>query len=289
MAALPPTTLLDIFLNGVFLAVLPADFDLPGLAVLVPLALVTAAVALALYHRRPSVDESTALAFGPWMAAGGALRVLQGFAGLPEPVLALLGTPTVYLTVFVLAASTWTLLDWRVSDRTASGIAVAGTLLAVVAGGTVLLDGARRDALALVWPGLAVLAAVSVTLLVAAGDRWRSGAPGLPSAWIGLLVIFGHALDGTSTAVGVDVFGATERTPIPRAILEFSSGLPTAEVIGIGWLFVLVKIAVALVVLQFVRELVHKEPTQGYLLLTFVTAVGLGPGVHNVLLFATSG
>jgi uncharacterized membrane protein len=201
----------------------------------------------------------------------------------------LFGTPTVYLTVFVLAGATWALLDWWAPERTAAGIGAAGTLLAVVTIGAVLIGGVHRGALAPVWPGLAVLAAVAVTLFVAAGDRWRSGGPGLPSTPIGLLVIFGHALDGTSTAVGVDVFDAAERTPLPRTILEFSAGLPTAGLIGTGWLFVLVKIAVALVVLRFLRELVLEDPTQGHLLLAFVAAVGLGPGVHNVLLFAAAG
>jgi uncharacterized membrane protein len=271
------------------LAVLPSDFDLPGLAVLVPLALATAAVAVGLYRRGPSVDQPTALAFAPWMVAGGALRVLHELGGIPEPLTALFGTPTVYLTVFVLAGGTWALLDRQTPERTATGLAVAGSLLALVAVGAVVLAGTRRGTLALVWPGLAVLAAVAVTAAVSVGDRWRSGGHGLFGAPIGLLVIFGHALDGTSTAVGVDVFAGAERTPIPRTILEFSSQLPTAEVIGTGWLFVLVKIVVALLVLEFTRGLLEEDPTQGYLLLAFIAAVGLGPGVHNVLLFAVSG
>jgi uncharacterized membrane protein len=280
MAVLEPITVL---------AVLPSDFDLPGLAVLVPLALATAAVAVGLYYRAPTVDQQTALAFAPWMVAGGALRVLHGVDGFPAPLMALFGTPTVYLTVFVLAGGSWALLEWRAAKRTATGLAAAGTILALAAAGGLVLGGMRRGTLALVWPGRAVLAAVAVTLLVAAGDRFRSGGPGLPSAPIGLLVIFGHALDGTSTAVGVDVFGAAERTPLPRTILEVSSQLPTAGVIGTGWLFVLVKLAVALVVVQFVRDLVAEDPTQGHLLLVVVAAVGLGPGVHNVLLFAVTG
>jgi uncharacterized membrane protein len=271
------------------LAVLPSDFDLPGLVVLVPLALATAAVAVGLYRHSPAVDQSTALAFAPWMVSGGALRVLNELSGFPVALAPFFGTPTVYLTVFVLAGGTWALLEWQEPERAAVGLAAAGTLLATAAVAALFLVGTRREPLEIVWPGLAVLAALAVTALVTVGDRWRSGGPGLPATPIGILVVFGHALDGTSTAVGVDVFGAAERTPIPRTILEMSSQLPTAGVIGTGWLFVLVKIGVALVVLQFVRDLVTEDPTQGYLLLTFVAAVGLGPGVHNVLLFAVTG
>lgn len=33
-------------------------------------------------------------------------------------------------------------------------------------------------------------------------------------------------------------------------------------------------------------DYVREEPTEGYLLLGLVAAVGLGPGVHNLVLFS---
>ncbi|MCO8268932.1 DUF63 family protein, partial [Haloferax sp. AB510] len=106
---------------------------------------------------------------------------------------------------------------------------------------------------------------------------------------LGLLAIFGHALDALSTAVGIDVLGFGERTPLSRIILEAAAALPTAEVIGVGWLFVLVKLVVAGFVVALLADYVREDPTEGALLLGLVAAVGLGPGVHNLLLFAIAG
>ena len=72
-------------------------------------------------------------------------------------------------------------------------------------------------------------------------------------------------------------------------ILHAAETLPTAELLGVGWLFVVVKIVVASIVVVLFREYVADEPAEGYTLLGFIAAVGLGPGVHNLLLFAITG
>jgi uncharacterized membrane protein len=100
------------------------------------------------------------------------------------------------------------------------------------------------------------------------------------------MVVFAHALDGASTAVGTDLLGAGERTPLSAAILEFAKTLPTADAIGAGWLFVLVKLALAVAVVNLFAGYVREDPRRAHLLLAVIVAVGLGPGVQNVLLFA---
>jgi uncharacterized membrane protein len=102
---------------------------------------------------------------------------------------------------------------------------------------------------------------------------------------VGVLVVFAHALDGVSTAVGADLLGFEERTPLSAAILEFAGTLPTADPLGVGWLFVLVKLALAGAIVSLFADYVREEPTQAYLLLSGVIAVGLGPGAQNVLLY----
>jgi uncharacterized membrane protein len=101
----------------------------------------------------------------------------------------------------------------------------------------------------------------------------------------GAFVVFAHSLDGVSTALGYDLLGAGERTPLSRLILEFSAGLPTAQYLGAGWLFVLVKIVLALVIVAAFREYLEESPRRARLLLAFVAAVGFGPGVYNLLQF----
>jgi uncharacterized membrane protein len=104
----------------------------------------------------------------------------------------------------------------------------------------------------------------------------------------GLLVVFAHALDGVSTAVGVDFLRASERTPLSAAILEFAGTLPTADPLGVGWLFVIVKLALAAAIVHLFAGYVREDPGQAYLLLAVIAAVGLGPGTQNVLLFAVA-
>lgn len=151
-----------------------------------------------------------------------------------------------------------------------------------------LFIGLAAGTLSVVWPGTALVAALVVTPLT-----WRVVTRLAPEAAaagsLGLLALFGHALDALSTAVGVDVLGFGERTPLSRVILDAAAALPTAEVIGVGWLFVLVKLAVAGFVVALLADYVREDPTEGSLLLGLVAAVGLGPGVHNLLLFAIAG
>jgi uncharacterized membrane protein len=103
--------------------------------------------------------------------------------------------------------------------------------------------------------------------------------------YAGALVLFAHVLDGVTTTIGVDVLGSGERSALPARIMEFAAGLPTAEFIGTGWLFLVVKIAVASAVVVLFADYVREEPTQGNLLFALVTAVGLGPATNNYLLF----
>jgi len=71
--------------------------------------------------------------------------------------------------------------------------------------------------------------------------------------------------------------------------MAFADWLPTAETLGSGWLFVVVKLAVAGGVVVLFADYIDEVPTEGLLLLGFIAAVGLGPGVHNLLLFAVTG
>jgi uncharacterized membrane protein len=101
----------------------------------------------------------------------------------------------------------------------------------------------------------------------------------------GAIVIFGHVLDGVSTAVGYDVLGVDEQVPLSTAILELGGRFPYSETIGSGWLFVLVKTVLAVAILILFTDFVREEPRKGRLLLTLIAAVGLGPGAHNLMLF----
>ncbi|WP_418286790.1 DUF63 family protein [Halorubrum sp. DTA46] len=289
------------------LSLLPEGTTLPPGPYLVAVLLAAGAVGLALRRRPPTVTDRHVLALAPWIALGSAAHVLYVIGALPPLLSPLAGSPTVYLTVGTLAGATWLGADaWLVADSDGSTTADAadGTASAVDAS-------ADRVPLALAAVGTALLLPVVAAALAdgvsSTGARWSTVAlvatgPIAAAVWVGLtrfrpevavtgsvgaLTVFGHALDGISTAIGTSQLGFGERTPLSRLLLEFE-WLPSVPVLGEGWLFVLVKLAVATLVVWLFAAYVRETPAEGYLLLGFVAAVGLGPAVHNLLLFSVA-
>ncbi|MFB6302015.1 MAG: DUF63 family protein [Haloferacaceae archaeon] len=268
-------------------ALIPEGFALPPLPYLVGLAFGLGALVLVAAHRRPSVDGRHVLALAPWMVTGAVAHVLYVLDALPTGVRPLAGTPAVYATVALLAGALWLGADATGVDAPRT-LAVGGTVALVPALAAAIALGSARGTLSPLWPGVGL----AIAALVTAGTwavlvRLR---PGVRAAGrVGPLVVFAHALDGVSTALGVDVLQYGERTPLSRLIIEAGRALPTADLLGAGWLFVAVKLAVAGAVVVALADLVDDDPSQGNLLLGLVAAVGLGPGTHNIVLFAVAG
>lgn len=279
------------------MAILPDGFALPPPTYLALLFVATSVVGREAYQRRPAVTPHRILAFAPWMILGSALHVLFVLDALPAVVRPLAGTPAVYVSVAIVGVATWVASDAVSSDEAASAgandaaarvLGGLGAALALAASVAVLLVGASDGTLSPSVPviGLvasAVVAAVAWAVLV------RAYPPAAATGVVGGLAVFGHSLDAVSTAVGVDLLGFGERTPLSRFIIEFAHGLPTDPYLGGGWLFVLVKLVVVCGVVGLFADYVREEPTEGFLLLGFVAAVGLGPGAHNLLLFTVAG
>jgi uncharacterized membrane protein len=220
------------------------------------------------------------------MLAGAWLHVLHVVGAAPAVVDPLLGTPAAYLTTAVLAGAVWLGVD-AASVATERAFAVAGAVLAAVALAVGFQWGFTEGTIGVAWPVVAGVLGVAVGLGV-----WAAlvrAYPGVGDAgFAGALAVVAHSVDGVSTAIGIDVLDATERTPLSRAIIEFGATLPTAEFLGSAWLFVLVKLALGAGITALLAESVRDVPRQGRLLLVFVAAVGLGPGAHNLLLFSIS-
>ncbi len=268
-------------------AILPEGFALPPLPHLAALVLGVAAVGYGLYSRSPRVTERRVLALAPWMAVGSALHVLYVIGALPAAVHPFAGTPSVYVSVAVVAGGLWLVAD-AADLPVAATLAAAGTLCLLPAVGWAFAAGAARGSLSPAVPIIGLVAAAVVAAAAWAALR-RVSPEAAATGGAGALAVFGHALDGVSTAVGVDLLGFGERSPLSRLILDAGAALPTAEYVGAGWLFVLVKLVVACFVVTVLADYVREEPDEGYLLLGLVAAVGLGPGVHNLLLFTIAG
>jgi uncharacterized membrane protein len=274
--------------------ILPTGFALPPLPYLVALVVGVGAVAALLYRERPPVTDDVVLALAPWMVAGAVGYVLFQIEAVPPGVRPLFGSPAVYLSTFVFAGAVWaaTAADgWESTGlglrSTPGALAVTGGLAAGAALGYAVEVGTRDGAIAAFWPTVSVVVAVAVTAL-AWGVLWLVFPIVDETGKAGPLVVFAHALDGVSTAVGGDVLGFGEQTPLSRAVLEFAASLPTEPLLGSGWLFIVVKVVVASAVLYLLADGVRERPREGYVLLAGVAAVGLGPGAHNVVLFAVA-
>ncbi|ADQ66563.1 hypothetical protein C499_02364 [Halogeometricum borinquense DSM 11551] len=270
------------------MAILPEGFALPPLPYLVGLLVAVGVVVAAVARRRPEVTPQRILAFVPWMILGSAVHVLYVVNALPPVIHPLGGTPAVYLSVGVLGIGTFVAAAEWAEEALVPLLTGVGTVLSAVAVAAAFLVGASEGTLAPVVPAIGLV----VATVVSAG-AWVILTRVLPDARItapvGILTVFGHALDAVSTAVGIDLLGFSERTPLSRAIIEFAATLPTEPFFGTVWLFVLVKLVIVSGIVALFADYVREDPTEGNLLLGFVAAVGLGPGVHNLILFTILG
>ncbi|MFB6228891.1 MAG: DUF63 family protein, partial [Halobacteriales archaeon] len=238
-----------------------------------------------LARAQPRITARTVVALTPWMVAGAALHALFQLEAVPEAVMPLFGTPAVYFATFVVAGAMWVIAVRAKPERVPQVLGAAGIVAALAATVTVIVEGGIDG------PG-PPLASVAIALGLT-GACWAGLKLTVPrsvtaTGSAGVLVVFAHALDGASTAIGIDVLGRGERSPLSAAILDFAATLPTADALGAGWLFVLVKLGLAMAIVHLFAEYVREDPRQAFILLALIVAVGLGPGSQNVLLFAVT-
>ena len=276
--------------------VLPTGFALPPLPYLVVLVGGVFLITALLVALEPPVDQRTVVALAPWMALGGAFHALnQPPIELYDATLApLFGTPSVYLTTFNTMGTVWLLLSLfgvrtGHDENISRNLGLVGTGILTVILLLSAITALRSDLIDPVWPALAVVVSLFVAAIaVLAVALWRTPII-IRARYAAPVVVFAHVFDGISTAIGTDVLGVSERSPLPRAIMEFAGDLPTASAIGSGWLFVLVKLVVAVVVVLLMDDYLQEEPVEASLILSLVAAVGLGPATNNVVLFLFAG
>ncbi|AFO59384.1 MULTISPECIES: DUF63 family protein [Natrinema] len=270
--------------------VLPEGFVVPPWYLLVPVIVILGSIVALLWALEPPVTDRTVIAFAPWMMFGATLHVLYKLAAFPPSIEPLFTAPMVYAVTAIVAGAVWIVavfLHVGGLQRTIPRfVGIAGTAFFTVFATGALLLSLETGTIAPFWPVIGVVAAGIVTAVVwLMVSLWVTDIAATTGA-TGVLVVFGHALDGVTTAIGYDVLTAGEDVPLSLLILEAGEALPTATYIGAGWLFVLVKVVLAVVILGLFREYVEDRPQQARTVLALVAAVGLGPAVHNTLLFA---
>ena len=110
----------------------------------------------------------------------------------------------------------------------------------------------------------------------------------------GLVVLFGHAVDGVANVLSadwLDVIGVPvqygSKHPVNRIIVDVTQGAQPqwlSAAIGTSWPFLVVKlVAATAVVYVFDRRIFEESPRYAVLLLVAILAVGLGPGSRDML------
>jgi len=215
----------------------------------------------------------------PWFAVIGiavAISRSTSVSGLPA---GFLRSPTVYLVVGTIIAGLWVIFDLVEIQQRSRWTAGSGVFIALSVGvGAVLTMGAPQPHV-LIWNGVAVVLAVSVTALVlrAVPSGYRA-----THGWLGAWVLFAHVLDATTTGVGLEKLGTTERNPISAALIQIGEGAGVSGVV----LFLFVKVAVALLILRALDPDVDPASRETVALLVVAAGAGLVPAVHNLTLFA---
>lgn len=244
----------------------------------------------------------------PIMFFGGALRVLEdahdaipaGTGFLEFPLTALLISPLIYVTVFVVAIS---LLILAIRGRSSGyvdtiewPIGIGGSVLTLIAFGYLAYLAVITDAVEF-HPAFTALT-IGIASLIAGVGWWAIRrylpvvAEGTPL--LGAVILWAHSIDGVANVLGIDwgaelglVADLVPKHPANRGIIAITDAIvPEAitAVIGVAWGFLLVKVVAAVgVTWLFDEKMIEESPRFSTLLLIAVVAVGLGPGVRDML------
>ena len=276
------------------------------------LVLLLALIGVYFLLRRLDIGDSRSLFYAlfPFMLFGGALRTVEdaGIAALAAgsepligfPVSALIISPFIYVTVFVMtlaAVGVGVALERRgVVDAYEYPVAAIGTLLVAGSVGyltslavTTTYVSLRPQVLAVVVIG-ATLSAAATWLLIERFAPAINAGTGL----MGLVLLWGHSIDGVANVVGLDwmpALGAgpnlVPKHPVNAAVVDITGAVLPASVLAVTgdtWPFLLLKLAAAtFVIWVFEPDLLEESPRYSILLLIAVLAVGLGPGTRDVL------
>jgi uncharacterized membrane protein len=251
----------------------------------------------------------------PFMLFGGVLRTVEDAfvaaqrAGqtpaIEFPASAVLISPFIYFTVFVIALGSFLLSKYLArSGRTETfyyPLAAMGAGWLAGAFGYLLYLSAVNDWITLHPTVLAVvlgLATVTSGAVYFGADRFRP-AVHAGTGLMGLVVLWAHAVDGVANVVAQDwaerVWGLGEysaKHPFNRLIIDTTSALQGGDTVagvyvGEGWPFLLVKLAVPLLLVSvFDKEFIEESPRYAVMLLGAIVAVGLGPGTRDMIRLA---
>lgn len=259
------------------------------------------------------VDDDRRLFFAliPFMLFGGALRVVEDAndaatatpganPAIPWPASSVIISPLIYVTVFVVVlialVGTVRLARRETLDDYPRAMAAVGVVALTATLGYLFVLAVTTDYVG-IYPLFLLATIVGATVLAVAVwaglERW---APQVNAGTgrIGLVVLWGHAIDGVANYLAADWTGVLgvpvdygAKHPVNRFLNDLVGSVAPAgvqDVIGVAWGFLLVKLIAATAVIWVFDERIFEEsPRYALLLLVAIVAVGLGPGTRDML------
>jgi uncharacterized membrane protein len=274
--------------------VLGGVLGLPDPVYWIPVALLFVGVLAILYLIGPTVTDWTVPAFGTWVVAGALLHVLRRQSIFPDLLEPLFGAPMVYLTTATMTVIAWSLSELVVEMRSARAscdrqVAVGGTAVVVVVVAVSLVDAIGTGVVRPLWPTLALFGAAILTAVVWVAMSIFATDTAKTTGKTGVVLLFAHLLDAITTGIGVvgpdplpRLIGQDGLSPIAGFVFE-SAG--EGSLVAGALAFVAVKLLLAVAVVVAFERVVEQRPPAARLGLGAVVAAGLGPALHNVLLF----
>jgi len=250
----------------------------------------------------------------PFMLFGGVLRTVEdafvaaqraGQAPAVEfPASAILISPFIYFTVFVIALGSFLLSKYlarsEVTETFYTPLAAMGVGWLAGAFGYLLYLSTRNDWITLrptVLLAVLGIATVTAGAVYVGADRYRP-AVHAGTGLMGLVVLWGHAVDGVANVVANDwthlwnLGEYSAKHPFNRVLIDATNAVQGGDYIrgvyvGDGWPFLVVKLLVPLLLLSvFDEEFVEDSPRYAIMLLGAIVAVGLGPGTRDMIRLA---
>ena len=254
-------------------------------------------------------DRKIFFALVPFVFFGGALRVVEdandavpatATAAISYPENALIISPIIYVTVFVITLAALLVSLWLsrrdIIDEYEPALAAFGMLALLVTLGYLTFLSISTEFVGF-YPQMFVLT-LGIASAIAIGVYYAIDrlAPALNAGtgFIGLAILWAQAVDGVANVLASDWAGAiglpfqyTAKHPVNAIIVGLTETVFPASVIqtiGDSWPFLLVKVALAVgVIWLFDKQIFEESPRYSYLLMLAILVVGLGPGTRDML------
>ena len=214
------------------------------------------------------LDEKFVICTVPYILAGSSLRVVEDANIVAAPTKYLLITPFIYFLVAFVTLASLGFWRWAFKERYLSGYASIGLLWT----GFNLLVLALQGAESLSAP-VAIFSLGSIAALAAWAFASRLNLSFL-SDRLNQLILYAHMLDASSTYVGVDWFGYTEKHVIPNYLIDLT---------GTALVMYPLKLLILIPVLALIDDALRGEPSLKNLTKIALLTLGLAPALRNTI------